>query len=106
MTENPQPDSPERNDMARISLAIGALGVIAALIPPILYFSFICGPVGLLGAALGVFALRQIHNGQGRPGDRAIAIAGIVLGALPMLALLGIFVYYFATGQIDQFALP
>ncbi len=106
MTENPQPDSPERNDMARISLAIGMLGVIAALIPPILYFSFICGPVGLLGAALGGLALRQMGSGQGRTGDRLTAVAGIVLGVLPMLALLGIFIYYFATGQIDQLALP
>lgn len=104
-TNTPSP-SPEHNDMARISLVIGILGVIAALIPPFLYFSFICGPVGLLGAGLGIFALRQIHNGQGRPGDRVIALAGIVLGALPMLALLSIFVYYFATGQIDQFTLP
>lgn len=106
MTKTSQPNSPERNDMARISLAIGVLGIIAALIPPFLYFSFICGPVGLLGAALGFFALRQINSGQGRPGDRGIAMAGIVLGALPMLTLLVIFVYYFATGQIDQLSLP
>ncbi len=106
MSKNFPPTLPERNDMARISLAIGVLGVVAALIPPFLYFSFICGPVGLLGAALGFLSLRQMRDGRGSTADRAAAIAGVVLGVLPMLTLLVIFVYYFSTGQIDQLTLP
>jgi len=93
---------PEYNTMARISFTIGLLEIIIALIPPFLNFSICCGPFGILGAILGVISLRQIRAGLGRPADRWFALFGIILGALPMLALCGTFIYYFFTGQIHN----
>jgi len=106
MTEKVIKDTPERNDMALISMVIGVIGIIAAFIPPFLFLSLICGPVGLLGALLGFIALRQINRGHGTSSDRVRAVLGIILGVLPMLALCGMFFYYLSTGQIDQLALP
>jgi hypothetical protein len=96
----------ESNVMALISLIIGVFEIIVALIPPFLFLSMVCGPVGILGAILGGVSIRQINQGNGRPIDRWLAIIGIILGVLPMVILAGIFIYNLVTGQMDPLVIP
>ena len=51
---------------------------------------WICGLGSLAGVVLGVIALSQIK--RSRQQGRGLAIAGIVLGALGLLATIGFFV--------------
>jgi uncharacterized membrane protein len=106
MTASENQPNNEHNAMALISLVIGVLEIIVALIPPFLFLSMACGPLGILGAVLGWLALRQIKQGSGQPRDRWLAIIGIFLGLLPMVILLGIFIYTSINGQMDPLTLP
>jgi len=93
---------PERNDMALASLVIGGISLLTGVIPPFLYAWLVCAPFGILAAVLGFMALRQVASGHGRPADRWMALAGIILGLLPVTVLLGIFLYTLLTGQMDS----
>jgi hypothetical protein len=106
MTASENQPKNEHNVMALISLVIGVLEIIVALIPPFLFLSMVCGPGGILGAILGWIALRQIKQGSGQANDRWLAITGIFLGILPMLILVAIFIYTSITGQMDPLTLP
>jgi hypothetical protein len=106
MTTSENDPKSEHNAMALISLVIGVLEIIVALIPPFLFLSMVCAPLGILGAILGWIAIRQINQGAGRSRDHWFAIIGILLGILPMIVLLGIFIYTSITGQMDPLVLP
>ena len=85
-----QPYAPA-GPVGRNGLAIAALCCgLAAFIPL----------VGVLGVVFGVIALHQIRRGFQR--GRAMAIVGIVLGALGGLAWLAVIVIGIATGVADQ----
>ena len=69
------PDNSKMSVMAVISLVLGILGI------------FSCGVTALVGLVLGIVALLQIKNSDGRLTGRGIAIAGIITSAIFMLVL-------------------
>ncbi len=94
-------------------LAIGSL--VSGLASVVITFScFCCGPLALVGGitsivaiVLGVIALSQIKAGKGD--GRALAIVGIICGAvvlLLMLAVIAFFVVAQQQGNMNDFQWP
>jgi hypothetical protein len=59
--------------------------------------AFLCGIGSIVGIVLGVIALNQIkQTGQG---GRGMALAGIIVGAVALVAgLIWVVIYFFASG--------
>lgn len=80
----PPPAPTGTNGMAIASLACSVVG------------AFLCGIGSIVGIVLGVIALNQIkQTGQG---GRSLALAGIIVGAVALVAgVIWAFVYFTAT---------
>ena len=72
---------------AIISLIVGILAWLSLPVNFILPFAFCCsGVIGLVGVVLGHMSLREVAQSAGRVTGRGLAIAGLVLGYLMLVA--------------------
>jgi hypothetical protein len=80
------PPAPTKNptDLSLVSLILGAVSI------PTTSCCFVGGVLGVVAMVLGVGSLRKIR--RGRPGNRAMAIAGSVLGGAGVLAQIGLII--------------
>jgi hypothetical protein len=91
------PVLPSVQNQAVASLVLGILGVVPCCWP----FNAV---LGLVGLPLGVAALLRINRGQARDDGKGVAIAGIVISSLAILAAIVILVLVFAT-ETTQYGL-
>jgi uncharacterized membrane protein len=74
--------------LAGISRTLGFAGLIAIVVPPGLVVAPLCG---LAATLLGVAAIR---GDAGHPERRELALTGIVLGAITLLATIALIVIF------------
>lgn len=89
-----QPPKPPKNTLGMVSMIIGIVSIVFCCFLP--YLSI---PLDIVAIVLGIIALRK-------PGGKGMAIAGIIIGAVILIAgiiLLGMVAYFITTPEFQHY---